>query len=66
MDEEYAEIEPNTFVPLEGPEKGLPHHIFSEQEYGEVFRAFNIIELSTRGDRVITLLATKPDEGSDG
>jgi SAM-dependent methyltransferase len=65
-DEEYIEIEPNTFVPLEGGEKGLPHHIFSEEEFGELFEAFDIIELSTRGDRVITLLATKPYEGTKG
>lgn len=64
-DEEYAEIEPNTFVPLEGPEKGLPHHIFSERECEQAFVSFNIIELATRGNRVITLLATKPEEGNE-
>lgn len=62
VDEDYIEIEPNTFVPLEGPEKGLPHHIFSEQEYEQAFNAFQIIELSTRGEQVITLLAAKPGE----
>jgi SAM-dependent methyltransferase len=60
--EEYVEIEPNTFMPLEGPEKGLPHHIFSVEEYEKLFQAFNIIELSVRGERVITLLATKASD----
>jgi SAM-dependent methyltransferase len=60
--EEYVEIELNTFVPLEGPEKGLPYHILSVEEYEKLFQAFNIIELSVRGERVITLLATKASD----
>ena len=60
--EENVEIEPNTIVLVEGPEKGLPHHIFSMEEYETLFKAFNIIELSLRGERVITMLATRASE----
>ncbi len=59
-DEEYEEIEPGTFVPLEGPEKGLPHHIFTEEELGIEFQAFRIMEISRRAEgRVIAVLAMK-------
>jgi cyclopropane fatty-acyl-phospholipid synthase-like methyltransferase len=38
----FEEIESNTFVPFEGPEKGLPHHCFTPKELREVFGAFEI------------------------
>jgi len=38
----FEEIEPNTFVPLGGPEKGLPHHCFTPEELGELFGAFEM------------------------
>jgi SAM-dependent methyltransferase len=39
---EFEEIEQNTFVPLDGPEKGLPHHYFTPQELREVFGDFDL------------------------
>ena len=44
----YKEIEPGTYIPLDGPEKGLPHHIFSEQELARECKAFNVMEISQR------------------
>jgi len=44
----YDEIEPGTFVPLEGSEKGLPHHIFTEKELFREFENFQIQEISLR------------------
>ena len=41
----YRQIEPNTLVPLDGPEKGLPHHYFTPQEMREVFAAFDVTDI---------------------
>jgi tellurite methyltransferase len=54
-----TEIEPNTFVPLTGPEVGLPHHIFKPGELQELFPRFQVLDLSIRGGKVIALLALK-------
>ncbi len=35
-------IEKGTYLPLSGPEKGLPHHFFTEREIYKVFKGFNI------------------------
>ena len=49
-DKKYEEIENGTFIPLEGSEKGLPHHIFAEQELASEFSAFQIREISRRAE----------------
>ena len=55
------EIEPGTFVPLTGPEAGLPHHIFSEEELRTEFEDFCPIETSLRAEgKVLAILAQKP------
>ena len=41
-DQAYKQIEVNTFVPLDGPEKGLPHHYSSPEELREFFDNFDI------------------------
>jgi len=57
----HKEIEPGTFVPLSGSEKGVPHHIFSEGELQEAFGNFLIKEISSRaGGKVLAVLARKP------
>ncbi len=38
------EIEPDTYVPLDGSEKGLAHHLFTEESLREVFSTFTILE----------------------
>jgi SAM-dependent methyltransferase len=55
---EFSEIEPGTYVPLDGPEKGVPHHNFTEQEIRQVFRNFRIESLKTR-DEHYNLLAVR-------
>jgi 2-polyprenyl-3-methyl-5-hydroxy-6-metoxy-1,4-benzoquinol methylase len=35
-------IEKGTYLPVSGPEKGLPHHFFTEREIYKVFKGFNI------------------------
>lgn len=41
----YEQIEENTFVPLDGPEKGLPHHYFTPRELRGVFGVFDIKDI---------------------
>jgi SAM-dependent methyltransferase len=42
----YQEIEPNTFVPDEGFEKGIPHHLFTEAELNEFLLPFEVQKMS--------------------
>ena len=58
---EFEEIEPGTIVPLSGPEKGLPHHIFSEEELREEFQDFDLVDVSVRAEgKVLAVVARKP------
>jgi SAM-dependent methyltransferase len=41
----FEEIEPGTFIPLDGPEKGLPHHYFTLGELRDVFGRFDIEDI---------------------
>jgi ubiquinone/menaquinone biosynthesis C-methylase UbiE len=41
----FNEIEPNTFMPLDGNEKGVPHYYFEEETLREEFSAFKIGEI---------------------
>ena len=60
-DVEAEEIEPGTIVPTTGPEKGLPHHIFSEEALKMEFRNFHLIDVSVRAEgKVLAVLARKP------
>jgi len=43
--ERFEQIEPNTFMPLDGREKGLPHHYFNPEELREVFGTFDVAEI---------------------
>ncbi len=43
--ETFEQLEPNTFVPLDGPEKGLPHHYFTPEELREVFGGYDIVDI---------------------
>lgn len=53
-------IEPGTRVPLEGSEKGIPHHGFTEQELLQLLSSFNfkVKEIHER-DEHFNLLAIK-------
>lgn len=58
---EFEAIEPGTFVPLSGPEAGLPHHIFSVEELRAEFRKYEILDVSVRAEgAVLAVLARKP------
>jgi ubiquinone/menaquinone biosynthesis C-methylase UbiE len=55
------EIEPFTYVPQEGSERGLPHHYFDEARLRQVFSAFNILKIFTDATRHLCILAKKPE-----
>jgi len=46
----YEEVEPGTYVPLDGIEEGLPHHIFTEEELRSEFGGFQIREIKRRAE----------------
>ncbi|MGY5872631.1 MAG: class I SAM-dependent methyltransferase [Candidatus Thorarchaeota archaeon] len=39
------QVEDGTFIPQSGPESGIPHHYFTEEEIHEVFRKFKLLEM---------------------
>ena len=45
MAKNWKEVEPGTFIPLDGREKGLIHHFFTEEELRDVFTGFEITHL---------------------
>jgi len=51
------EIDPGTFLPLNGREKGLPHHYFKMEEIPALFSGFSIIDLHTDSTNHFSLLA---------
>lgn len=51
----YVEIEPGTFIPQSGPERGLPHHPFSPQELEAELSAFAVLEIGLRAEGKVTL-----------
>ncbi|TFF63436.1 MAG: class I SAM-dependent methyltransferase [Promethearchaeota archaeon] len=53
------EIEERTFLPLDGPEKGLPHHFFLENEIYEVFNKFKILRMELDGTNHKYIIAEK-------
>jgi SAM-dependent methyltransferase len=43
--EKMKRVEPRTYIPLKGPEKGLPHHFFTIPEIKRVFSSFALSEI---------------------
>lgn len=43
--ETFEQLEPNTYIPLDGPERGLPHHYFNPAELREVFKGYDIEDI---------------------
>ena len=53
------QVEDGTFIPQSGPESGIPHHYFTEDELHEVFRNFKILEMYLDDANHRCVLATK-------
>lgn len=61
-DDEFTdsdEVEYHTFVPRSGSETGLPHHLFTLEEFGAAFPAFDILSLKAHGEKVLALTGRK-------
>jgi len=58
-EEGWEEIEHHTFIPLSGTEKGLPHHLFTSEEFGVCFPAFDILSLGEESNWHIALIGRK-------
>lgn len=43
--ENFEQIERNTYIPLDGYEKGLPHHYFTSEELKDFFSNFEIKDI---------------------
>jgi SAM-dependent methyltransferase len=57
--DDHVEVEPQTFVPLTGTEKGLPHHFFTPEELPELFAPFETEQVSVKGEVVIVFRGVK-------
>jgi ubiquinone/menaquinone biosynthesis C-methylase UbiE len=53
-DRKYKKIEPRTYVPLEGPEAGVPHFIFDKKELKKFFANFEILDIYITRDEIQT------------
>ena len=56
---DHVEIEPHTFVPTSGPEQGLPHHLFTPEEFRGLFPRFDVTALQVFDETVLLLEAVK-------
>ena len=57
--ENQEEIEPGTFIPLNGIERGLPHHYFTRDEILSLFEGFSVIDFHLDPFNHHSLLARK-------
>ncbi len=55
-------VEPGTHVPLEGVERGVPHHHFTAEELRELFRGYEVIDSHVESDHYggLCMIARKP------
>ena len=56
---ELKKVEKGTYIPQDGPEAGLPHHFFTEEEAYELFGHFTILEIYNDKTKHKALLAEK-------
>jgi ubiquinone/menaquinone biosynthesis C-methylase UbiE len=60
-EQDFIQIEPNTFLPLVGDEKGVPHHLFTPETLAQAFSAFELPEgVNQVTEHILGLLARKP------
>ena len=58
----FTQIDHHLYVPTEGPEKGIIHYFFTEDELTEILADFSIIELEKdkKGRHYCVLVEKKP------
>jgi len=59
-DGNWVEVELNTYVRLEGHEKGVPHHFFNMEELLKEFSQFDIVDLHQDRRNKTCMLARRP------
>lgn len=60
-EQDFIHVEPNTFLPLVGDEKGVPHHLFTPESLADALGAFELPEGITQvAEHILGLLARKP------
>jgi SAM-dependent methyltransferase len=57
---QFREIEPGTYLPLDGREAGLPHRFFTPEELRAVFHQFVVDDMHLDGTNHYCLLGHKP------
>lgn len=57
----FQQIEENTFLPLDGREKGIPHHIFDEEQIRRFLSAFKLLDIHVDSKSHYCFLAEKSD-----
>lgn len=55
------EVEPGTIIPHDGREKGLPHHLFTEEEARVEFALFHIVEIGYRDEGKVLAMWLKKE-----
>jgi SAM-dependent methyltransferase len=55
----FEQIEPGTYIPLDGSEAGLPHHYFTPEELRDLFKAFSIRDIHLDQHHHYCLTTTK-------
>ena len=55
----FQQIEPGTYIPLDGAEVGLPHHYFTLAELRDLFQSFTILDIHPDSHHHYCLTATK-------
>jgi SAM-dependent methyltransferase len=60
----FEQIEPGTYVPLDGREAGLPHHYFTPDELRAAFDQFEVADLHLDRDSHYCLTAIRAGAGS--
>jgi SAM-dependent methyltransferase len=56
----FQQIGLGTFIPLDGLEKGLPHHYFTPKELRELFKDFEITDIHLDSGKHYCLLGIRP------
>jgi SAM-dependent methyltransferase len=56
----FQQIEPSTYIPLDGREAGLPHHYFTPEELRALFPALVVVDVHLDNGQHYCLTAIKP------
>jgi ubiquinone/menaquinone biosynthesis C-methylase UbiE len=56
---QLQKVEEGTYIPQNGPEKGLPHHFFTLDEINDVFSSFDLLEIYNDGTKHRAILGLK-------